>query len=145
MKSIKPIQKRCFVKSILILSLAVLFVFPAALSGYADAGQKYTCWTEENAPHNLWRKGGRGISNAGLGWLELIHQPIYLSERGNRLPIAISGGILKGAFFTVVRAVTGVYEIVTFPFPIPWGYRPIVYPEFALPHQCERVGYEVMG
>jgi putative exosortase-associated protein (TIGR04073 family) len=39
-------------------------------------------------------------------------------------------GLGKGLGHTLLRMGTGVYEVVTFPFPLPEGYRPIVEPEF---------------
>jgi putative exosortase-associated protein (TIGR04073 family) len=42
-------------------------------------------------------------------------------------------GILHGAADTVIRACVGVFEVVTFPFPIPEGYSPVLKdPEYFL-------------
>jgi putative exosortase-associated protein (TIGR04073 family) len=39
-------------------------------------------------------------------------------------------GLAKGVGMTIVRTGAGVYETVTFPFPIPEGYGPVLEPEF---------------
>ena len=39
-------------------------------------------------------------------------------------------GLAKGVGMTIVRTGAGVYETVTFPFPIPEGYTPVIEPEF---------------
>jgi putative exosortase-associated protein (TIGR04073 family) len=50
-----------------------------------------------------------------------------------RAPIALFGGVGKGIAYMVGRIVTGVYETVTFPVPIPPGYRPIIEPDVPIP------------
>ena len=119
---------------VLILILAVLL--NGAHPAQALQSDFMTCWVEDEAPYTLWRKAGRGISNILLGWTELIFQPLYMYEEGNRTPIAITGGIVKGIYFTVMRTGAGVYELVTFPFPLPPGYKPFILPEVAIPRHC---------
>lgn len=107
---------------------------PAAL--YAEA--KYaTCVTPENDPeYTLWRKAGRGLSNILFSPLELFYQPVYMAEKGNRLPIAVLGGLVKGIAMMGIRIAAGAYETATFPFPMPLNYKPVVYPEFVTPDYC---------
>jgi putative exosortase-associated protein (TIGR04073 family) len=78
---------------------------------------------------DAWSKLGRGFSNTLFGWGELITQPLKMGE-AEPWPVAALGGLFKGVSMTVVRMVTGVYEIVTFPIPWPNHYAPILLPEF---------------
>jgi len=40
--------------------------------------------------------------------------------------------LAKGVGMTIVRTGAGVYETVTFPFPIPEGYTPVIEPEYVM-------------
>ncbi len=74
-------------------------------------------------------KLGRGVANTLTGWVELPKNIYNTSVEDN----AFSGltlGLAKGAGMTIVRTGAGIYEIVTFPFPVPQGYRPILEPEY---------------
>lgn len=123
----------------ILASFTVLFLFTSSFySAHAVNAEFATCWEREDADYTLWRKGGRGLSNLALGWLEVFYQPVHMREQGNRLPIAITGGVLEGLYFTVVRTVAGAVETVTFPLPVPWGYRPLLHPEFPIPPNCEQ-------
>jgi putative exosortase-associated protein (TIGR04073 family) len=44
--------------------------------------------------------------------------------------VGIVSGIPKGMVKALVRSLAGVYEIVTFPLPVPSDYKPILEPEF---------------
>ncbi|MBI2884735.1 MAG: exosortase system-associated protein, TIGR04073 family [Candidatus Omnitrophica bacterium] len=77
------------------------------------------------------RKLGRGLANAGGGVLE-IPVNIYAMNQERGPVAAMSWGLLIGLGRTIARTVVGVAEIVTFPFPIPQGYEPIMQPEFLL-------------
>ncbi len=94
-----------------------------------------THWIEdqETPEYTMWRKAGRGAANLFLGLSEVAYQPVRMAEEGNRWPIALGGGLVRGVCYAAVRMVTGAYEIVTFPVAIPLGYRPIVYPEYVIP------------
>ncbi|MFH1406998.1 MAG: exosortase system-associated protein, TIGR04073 family [Candidatus Omnitrophota bacterium] len=98
----------------LIVIVVALCIIGIAQYGYAqDAGRKLL----------------RGIGNVATGWLEIPNQ-IYKESVASNVLVGLTWGTVKGAGWTVVRTVTGAYEIVTFPFPIPSGYEPIVQPEY---------------
>jgi len=79
----------------------------------------------QSPPH----KFGRGCANLALGIMELPGRMVYEGRR--RGPLwAISLGFAKGVGGFVTRELVGVYEIVTFPAPIPRGYREILEPEY---------------
>jgi putative exosortase-associated protein (TIGR04073 family) len=74
-------------------------------------------------------KFGRGASNLALGIMELPAQMI--DEGRRRGPLwAMSLGFAKGVGGFVTRELVGVYELVTFPAPVPRGYRPILAPDY---------------
>ena len=82
---------------------------------------------------DMWSKLGRGISNIGTVWIEVVNQPAKMSET-KRWPIAIAGGVPKGLFFALMRTLVGAYETVTFFVPNgDKGYGPILEPEFIIP------------
>ena len=49
-----------------------------------------------------------------------------VDEHGDNIAIAIPVGICYGSWNTVQRAGVGLFEIITFPFPIPADYEPIL-------------------
>jgi putative exosortase-associated protein (TIGR04073 family) len=74
-------------------------------------------------------KFGRGLSNLALGIMELPAQ--IRNEARSRGPLwAASLGFARGMGGFVTRELVGVYEVVTFPAPVPRGYRPILSPEY---------------
>ncbi len=83
-----------------------------------------------------WAKGpfnkfGRGMTNIVTSPAEILLQMMNLSQEGyeNDHVTAFFGGFLKGTVYMVGRIVTGAYEVVTFPFPIPAKYEPVWHPE----------------
>ncbi|HEX8679174.1 MAG TPA: exosortase system-associated protein, TIGR04073 family [Chthoniobacterales bacterium] len=72
------------------------------------------------------RKLGRGVSNLLYGWAELPHQIATVNTvEGNS---AAGGyGVVRGVGRSVMRTGAGVFEILTFPFPIVRGtYFPVL-------------------
>lgn len=86
-------------------------------------------FARENGP---WVKLGRGICNVLSSPVEILYRMGEIGKH-ERWPIAVTGGAFKGAVYVVVRAVVGVYEIVTFPFPVPEDYVVILEPDFIIP------------
>jgi putative exosortase-associated protein (TIGR04073 family) len=74
-------------------------------------------------------KFGRGLSNVALGVMEIPAQIMY-EDRRNGPFYAASIGFARGIGYFVTRELVGVYEVVTFPAPIPRGYRAILRPEY---------------
>lgn len=76
------------------------------------------------------RKFGRGLCNIITSPLELFEQIKRVNTSDGPLA-SITYGTLKGVGMIAVRAVVGVYEVVTFPIPFPKHYKPILKdPEF---------------
>lgn len=78
------------------------------------------------------KKLGRGLANIVTCPLEILKGISDANTESG--PIAAGTfGVLQGIFNTGLRAVIGVYEVVTFPIPIPRDYSPILTnPEFFL-------------
>jgi len=81
---------------------------------------------------DAFRKLGRGLMNSLTGWTEVFFTVNKAFRDGdNDVPRGLSAlptGIVKAG----IRTLVGVYEIATFPLPIPKNYEPIVLPEFVL-------------
>jgi len=90
--------------------LVLLLTFALTNTGYA---------------YNAYDKLARGTLNFLVSPLELF-QGISDSYKEYDPAVALPVGILKGSWNTMVRAGVGLYEIITFPFPIPVEYAPII-------------------
>ena len=96
-----------------IICVAIFMILNIATSSYAqDPGKKLY----------------RGIVNIVTGWIELPKNIYDTSVEDNPLS-GLTIGLAKGVGMTIVRTGAGVYETVTFPFPIPEGYAPVLEPE----------------
>lgn len=76
-------------------------------------------------------KLGRGVANVASCWVEVPTQ-IFEATEGEGIAGGLTVGIFKGVVYTVGRCLAGVYDIVTFPLPLPNGYKSIIQPEFVL-------------
>lgn len=79
--------------------------------------------------NDAFTKLGRGVANALTGWVELPKNIYNVSVEENALA-GVTLGLAKGAGMTIVRTGAGIYEIATFPFPLPQDYKPILEPEY---------------
>jgi len=103
----------------LIIALVMLMVLAVASSSYAQDPAK---------------KLGRGLANILTGWIELPKNIYDVSVEENPLA-GLTIGLAKGIGMTIVRTGAGIYEVVTFPFPIPEDYGPVLEPEFVFSEQ----------
>lgn len=75
------------------------------------------------------RKAGRGLAGITLGVLEIPGNIVQEARTNGGFSAATVGlGVGLGKF--VARELIGVYELLSAPFPIPEGYRPVLTPEF---------------
>ena len=74
-------------------------------------------------------KLGRGVANTLTGWVELPKNIYNTSVQDNAFA-GMTLGVAKGAGMSLVRTGAGIYEIATFPFPLPENYVPILEPEY---------------
>lgn len=105
------------------LVISAVFLSPAWAAGTVGA--------EVDTGVGVVTKLFRGIINAATGWMEIPKQMILQGQDHGPGP-AFTWGLIKGVGYAVARSVVGAYEIVTFPMPIPEGYRPIMHPEYVI-------------
>lgn len=79
------------------------------------------------------RKLQRGVINMALSPIELSHELHKEKRKDGYLPSWVSG-LGRGSVFTMGRALSGAYDLLTFPVPLPGGYEPLVYPELVTDH-----------
>lgn len=102
-------------------TIKILFVCCVVVS---MIGMSTQCYAQD--PLN---KLGRGLANVLTGWVELPKNVYDTSVEENVLS-GLTMGLAKGIGMTIVRTGAGVFETVTFPFPIPEDYEPVLEPEF---------------
>ena len=74
-------------------------------------------------------KGVRGGINLITGWVE-IPKRINETWTTDGALAGFTWGLLRGLGHGFIRTAAGIYEIVTFPFPAPPGYEPVIQPEY---------------
>ena len=75
------------------------------------------------------RKVGRGLAGMTAAFLEVPGNMVaetHARGAGEGIPL----GFAKGLGMIVPRVLVGVYEVLSAPFPLPAGFRPILTPEF---------------
>jgi putative exosortase-associated protein (TIGR04073 family) len=75
------------------------------------------------------QKLGRGAVNVLSGWVE-IPKRISETSRDQGTAAGLTWGLLRGLGYGFIRTAAGVYEVVSFPFPAPPDYAPIIQPEY---------------
>jgi len=104
--------------------MKMMKVLAIALVVIAMLGMTTQCYAQDPA-----KKLGRGVANILTGWVELPKN-IYETSVEENVLSGLTMGLAKGVGMTIVRTGAGVYEAVTFPFPIPEDYQPVLEPEF---------------
>ena len=106
------------------------------MAGQAQAGEKECVqrgeWVNSNAYEDnafvlAFDKLGRGVLNTVFGVVEIPKQIIKRA-----LDTGCASGYISGLFvgtgYFVLREMAGIYEIVTFPIPLPGHYAPVIDP-----------------
>ena len=112
---------------IYVLTLALLAAGALWSSAAFAAGDHL--YNDSPEVDSMMTKLGRGIANVCTGWLEVPKQ-IGKSVRETDPVSGIIVGVCRGAAWTVARTAAGAYEVVTFPFPVPKGYKALIEPEY---------------
>lgn len=73
----------------------------------------------------------RGVVNVATAWLALPLN-IYEGVAATNILEGSFRGFCNGFARGFLRVGAGLYDVATFPIPIPPGYRPVLYPEFLL-------------
>ena len=76
-----------------------------------------------------WTKLVRGLTNIATGWVELPKR-VYETSHASGPGAGFTWGVLRGVGYGFIRTAGGVYEAVTFPFPAPTEYRPVMRPAY---------------
>lgn len=99
-------------------ALAAILLLVVLLPGAASAVE-----------YTAARKFGRGLAALTTGFLEIPGNVVKTSrERGYGWGFTL--GLVTGIGKIIPRVVVGAYELVSAPFPLPEGYKPIIPPEF---------------
>ncbi len=107
-----------------LLGMAVL-VLMVLISGPFTA-----VFAEEFVAPLAVQKAVRGLANAGLGVVVEVPKIVYYGTLEDGPLYGLTVGVLEGLSWGIARTLVGVYEVVTFPFPISEGYRPIYRPHY---------------
>ena len=71
----------------------------------------------------------RGFVNLVTGWVE-IPKRVHETSQTSGTAAGFTWGLLRGIGHGFIRTAAGGYELVTFPFPAPPGYTPVIQPEY---------------
>lgn len=102
-------------------------VAPAQTSSFEE-----DAYRENSEIDKIFGKLGRGIVNVLTGWVEI---PKTIAKEWRRTD-PFTGtviGFFKGLGWGVARTLAGFYEVLSFPFPVPRNYEPVMQPEYILP------------
>ena len=88
-------------------------------------------WSTNCYSQNPIKKLGRGVANIITGWVE-IPKNVYETSQDENILMGLTIGLAKGLGMSVIRTGAGIYDAVTFPFPIPQDYEPLLEPEYVL-------------
>jgi len=110
-------------KKVIFFFLAGFFVLAQGLHAEEGLYAQEGLYVEDNPASKL----GRGITNVVLSPGEYVVQTAKLMEVHDPLT-AYFGGVLQGTCKMIERIGGGIYEIATFPVPIPKKYRPLMDP-----------------
>jgi len=86
---------------------------------------------EKSQADQMMHKLGRGLVNILTGWMEI---PKNIAEEWRKTDpfTGFVMGTIKGIGYGWARTIGGIYDVFTFPFPLPKDYEPLMEPEFVL-------------
>jgi putative exosortase-associated protein (TIGR04073 family) len=96
--------------------VALIAAAPMAAAEPTDANQAFTKLT-------------RGLINLATGWVEIPKRVQETSQQSGPLA-GFTWGLLRGVGYGFIRTAAGLYECVTFPFPAPPDYEPVLEPDY---------------
>lgn len=111
------------------------FAALAALIFAMNAGPAHAAsedvYREQSDASKMMHKLGRGVVNVLTCWVEVPRNIASEWEKMDPVSGFFVGGI-EGLGWGFARFASGVYEVFTFPLPIPEGYKPLIEPEFVV-------------
>jgi len=110
---------------------AVLVVGLLVLVGSATRAGADDVTRERKDVSLMLRKLSRGVVNVVTGWVE-VPKNIAIRWKDSDPFSGVLWGSAEGIVWGFARTVGGFYEIVSFPFPYPEDYAPLIEPEFIL-------------
>lgn len=117
------------IRSLMAAGLLLVVSLCAQPSHGSDNFKTVETSTPQEVVGGMSLKMVRGVSNITLGWWELPKQ-VYKTFQEDGVGMGLSVGPLKGIGMTLVRTLSGVGEVFTFPLPYPGFYDPYFEPEF---------------
>lgn len=118
--------------AVLFLAFALGLMALAPTTSYAARTTEEDVYRENTDIQKIFHKLGRGIVNVLTGWVE-IPKNVAQEWRETDPFTGTVLGLVKGVGWAVARTFAGFYEVISFPFPVPRNYEPIMEPEFILP------------
>lgn len=112
----------CVILSALLLTTLFLSTASAQPADYEDQREHYKV-------DSMTTKLGRGVVNIFCGWLEIPNQ-VRISVKETDPVSGLVIGLFRGTAWTIARAGVGVFEVVTFPAPVPKEYKPVLKPAY---------------
>lgn len=103
-----------------VLVLGILFGFSSSAHAEMDRGAYM---------NGTMRKLGRGIANIVTSPAEIVRTSTLVG-RDQGVVAESTVGVAQGIWRMLLRAGTGVFEVVTFYSDVPHGFEPIMKPEF---------------
>lgn len=120
-------------KNKLFICLTLSFLVLLSVNGYAQDKNSDNSSVVINSDNICYEKTplnklGRGALNIVTCWAEIPGDVMKVSNEKNGLA-GITLGLVEGIFTTLIRGITGVYDVVTFVIP-PYS-KPLMEPEYA--------------
>ena len=116
-------SNRVYLRSLIVSFMIILLASPTVLCAEEEA---LPAEPQRTAMHKL----KRGVINVVFSPVSFTHQLTRDRDVDAFIPTWATG-VMRGMVFGIGRALAGVYDIVTFPIPVPANYAPILEPEYA--------------
>lgn len=127
------LRQNVFATILMALAIAFFAVSPTMQAPVAaQTASDEDLYRENTDIDKIFTKLGRGIVNVLTGWVEI---PRNIAKEWRRTD-PFTGtviGLFRGLGWAVARTFAGFYEIISFPFPVPRNYEPVMQPEYILP------------
>lgn len=102
------------------LAIAVVLIMVFSLPAFA---------AEQSKPNMAGSKLSRGVTNLATCWGEyFVQMPTAVDKSPDYLTAFVFDSV-RGTGYTIRRALVGLYDVVTFPFPGKTNYGPVIQPE----------------